>query len=186
MPPDALCGTYEVFENRAARTGRKTLKRSRHLVIADCAHGADRLEGADCVSGLIAAFIEAGAAEGLDTSCLSRMRRPEFALRSVLTSAEPETAVTQADLERLPGSYANQEMGLTLKVDLREGQLHVSVIQGPPFPPFLLIPSSPTRFRVEGEGLAPGLTVAFQVAEGKATALIMAQPGVPEVALQRQ
>jgi pimeloyl-ACP methyl ester carboxylesterase len=171
--------------SEAARVAR-TFERSRHLVIADGAHSMDGMQGADCLLRLITRFIEAGSVEGLDTSCIAGIRRPEFALRSVLTSADPEMPVNQADLERLPGSYANQEMGLTLKVDLGEGQLHVSVTQGPPFPPFLLIPSSPTRFRVQGEGLAPGLTVAFQVAEGKATALIMAQPGVPEVVLQRR
>jgi pimeloyl-ACP methyl ester carboxylesterase len=171
--------------SEAARVAH-ALRRSRHLIIADGAHNMDGMEGGDCLLRLITRFIEAGAAEGLDTSCIAGMRRPEFALRSVLTSVDPETAVTQADLERFPGSYANQEMGLTFKVDLRESQLHVSVTQGPPFPPFLLIPSSSTRFRVEGEGLAPGLVVAFQVTEGKATALIVAQPGVPEVVLQRQ
>lgn len=61
---------------RAART----LKRARHLVVPDAAHNTDGLEGTDCVSNLIAAFIEAGAPEGLDTSCVSRIRRPDFPL----------------------------------------------------------------------------------------------------------
>ncbi len=171
----------------AARVAR-TLKRARHLVIADGAHGIDGMLGEDCYAGLVTAFIEAGTAEGLDTSCLARLRRPEFALTSVLTAGDdPEAVVTvtQADLERLPGSYANQEMGFTFKVELLEGQLRVSVTQGPPFPPFLLIPTSPTRFRAEGEGLAPGLMVGFQVTDGKATALIVAQSGMPEVVMTR-
>jgi pimeloyl-ACP methyl ester carboxylesterase len=264
---------------RAART----LKRARHLVVADAAHSTDGLEGADCVSGLIAAFVEAGTPEGLDTSsCLSRIRRPDFPLsfgdpevalaqadlerlpgsyaleggptarvdllgnrvrfgmgrgpgylliptsptrfrveglppghkvafqvtegkvtgltlsqpgrpdlvmtRSATpqSAAEPEVTVAQADLERLQGSYASQEMGMVVKVDLQGNRARLSITQGPPFPPALLIPTSPTRFRWEGEGLAPGLAVVFQVTEGKATALTIVQPGAPEVVLTRQ
>jgi hypothetical protein len=171
-----------------ARRVARSLKRARHLVIADGGHGIDGMRGEDCYAGLVTAFIEAGTTEGLDTSCIARLRRPEFALTSVLSAGDdPEAVVTvtQADLERLPGSYANQEMGFAFKVELLEGQLRVSVTEGPPFPPFRLIPTSPTRFRVEGEGLAPGLMVGFQVTEGMATALIVAQPGMPEVVMPR-
>ena len=162
----------------------RTLKRSRRLVIADGGHGTDGMQGNDCPMGLIAAFIEAGTAEGLDTSCIARMRRPEFMLSSASADG-PEVPVAQADLERLQGSYTNRDMGLTIKVDLLEGRLHLAFTEGPPFPPALLIPASPTRFRVEGEGLAPGLAAVFHVTEGKATALSVFQPGMPEVVLER-
>lgn len=162
---------------RAART----LKRSRHLVIPDAAHNTDGLEGTDCVSNLIAAFIEAGAAEGLDTSCVSRIRRPDFPL----SLGDPEVTVSQTELERLQGSYANQEMGFAFKLDLVGSRLRLTFTQGPPFPPTLLVPASPTRFRVEGEGMAPGLALEFQVTEGKATALTILQPGKPEVVMTR-
>ncbi|HYN21489.1 MAG TPA: alpha/beta hydrolase, partial [Thermoanaerobaculia bacterium] len=39
MPPEALCGTYEVFENRAAQTGRKIPLR----IVVLPATGTDRL-----------------------------------------------------------------------------------------------------------------------------------------------
>jgi pimeloyl-ACP methyl ester carboxylesterase len=71
----------------AARVAR-TLKRSRHLIIADGAHSLDGMQGADCIPRLIAAFIEAGTAEGLDTSCIAHLRRPEFALSSGTSEAE--------------------------------------------------------------------------------------------------
>ena len=168
----------------AARVAR-TLKRSRHLVIADGGHGPEGMRNSDCLYDMIAAFVEAGTAEGLDTSCIARLRRPEFVLRSGPSAPEAEVAVARADLERFPGTYRNRDMGLTVQVDLVEGQLRVSIQEGPPFPPFRLIPVSPIRFRAEGEGLAPGLMMGFQVAEGKATELLLAQPGMPEVVLQR-
>jgi pimeloyl-ACP methyl ester carboxylesterase len=158
---------------RAART----LKRARHLVVADGAHSTNGMQGADCLSGLIAAFIEAGTADGLDTACIARMRRPEFEL--------PEVAVARAGLAGLQGSYVQEEMGLAVKVDLREDRLHLTILQGPPFRPALLAPTSPTRFRWEGEGLAPGLAVVFEVTDGIATALNIVQPGKPLVVVKR-
>ena len=157
----------------------RTLKRARRVVVPDGSHYLEGMQGGDCVHGLIAAFIEAGTAEGLDTACVARMRRPDFEL--------PEVAVARADLERLPGTYANEEMGMALEVGLRGDGLVISVLQGgPPFPPARLIPTSPTRFRWEGDGMAPGLAVAFQVDEGKGTALSVLQPNKPaEVVLKR-
>jgi pimeloyl-ACP methyl ester carboxylesterase len=141
----------------------RTLKRSRLVVVADGGHDTMGMQGEACFSGLIAAFIEAGAAEGLDSSCVARLRRPDFEL--------PEVAVAEADLERLPGSYRNTEMGYTVKVDLQDHRVRLSITQGPPFPPALL---------------APGLVVTFQVAGGKAASLTILQPNKPEgVVMQR-
>src|SRR6185369_1270667 len=165
----------------------RALKRSRHLVIADGAHGTEGMTGDSCLFRMIEAFIEAGATERLDTSCVAGIRRPEFVLKlnSTEVKIEPEVTVAKADLERLPGSYAAEEMGLSVKVELVEGRLRLTVIEGPPFPPSLLIPTSSTRFRWEGEGMAPGLSVAFQVTGGKATALNVVQPGKPELVMKR-
>ena len=75
---------------------------------------------------------------------------------------------------------------MTLEVDLEGDGLRVSILQGPPFPPARLIPTSPTRFRWEGDGMAPGLAVVFQVTGGKATALSVVQPNKPApVVMQR-
>ncbi|HWN41704.1 MAG TPA: alpha/beta fold hydrolase [Thermoanaerobaculia bacterium] len=156
----------------------RTLKRARHIVVPDGSHYLEGMQGGDCVHGLVAAFIEAGRAEKLDTSCLARMRRPDFEL--------PEVKVARADLERLPGTYTHEEMGMALKVELESDALRISVLKGPPFPRVRLIPTSPTRFRWEGDGMAPGLAVVFQGAEGKATALSVVQPNKPaEVVMKR-
>ncbi|HSS51013.1 MAG TPA: alpha/beta hydrolase [Thermoanaerobaculia bacterium] len=165
----------------------RTLKRARHLVIADAGHGPEGMKGEGCLSRLVDAFIEAGAPESLDSSCVAGMRRPDFVLRlsSPEVKIDPEVLVAQAELERLPGSYASEEMGLAVKVELLKSHLRISVTQGPPFPPSLLIPTSPTRFRWEGKEMAPGLTVVFQVVGGKATALTVIQPGKPELVMKR-
>lgn len=153
----------------------QTLKRSRHIVIADAAHGVDGMEGEDCESGLIAAFIEAGAAEGLDTSCVAKIRRPDF----VLSLGDPEVKVARIDLERLTGTYVGRNSRPTARVDIVAGRLRFGIGQGPRY---LLIPTSPTRFRVEG--LPPGHKVAFQVPEGRATGLILSQPGRPDLEMK--
>jgi hypothetical protein len=157
------------------------------LVIADAGHGPEGMKDEACLSRLVDAFIEAGAPEGLDVSCVAGMRRPDFVLRlsSPEVKIDPEVTVARADLERLPGSYTSEEMGLAVKVELLKSHLRISVTQGPPFPPSLLIPTSPTRFRWEGEGTAPGLTVVFQMTGGKATALTVVQPGKPELVMKR-
>jgi len=153
------------------------LKRSRHLIVPDGAHSTDGMQGGDCVTGLMAAFIEAGTAEGLDTSCVARMKRPDFEL--------PELALAKTDLEGLPGTYRFPEMGLEVKVELEGSRLRLSIVQGPPFPSSLLAPTSPTRFRWQGDGMAPGLYVVFQVTGGKATTMTVVQPGKPELVMKR-
>jgi pimeloyl-ACP methyl ester carboxylesterase len=154
----------------------RTLKRSRHLVIADAAHGTDGMEGEDCESILIAAFIEAGAVEGLDTSCVAGIRRPDF----LLTLGDPEVKVARIDLDRLAGSYAGKDSRPTARVDILGGRVRFGIGQGPRY---LLIPTSPTRFRVEG--LPPGHKVSFQVMEDRVTGLILSQPGRPDLEMKR-
>jgi pimeloyl-ACP methyl ester carboxylesterase len=158
----------------------RTLKRGRHLIIADGAHSTDGMQGNDCLFGLLAAFIEAGAAEGLDTSCIAGMKRPDFAL----SLGDPEVTLSRADLERLAGSYADKESGLVAKIDLLADRLRASLADGFQV---LLIPTAPNRFRMEGMG--PGQIVTFQmngqVTGGRATALVVSQPGRPDLVMPR-
>jgi pimeloyl-ACP methyl ester carboxylesterase len=58
------------------------LKRGRLAIIPDGAHANGGLKGGDCYDRLVAAFIEAGQAETLDTSCLGGMERPAFVLQA--------------------------------------------------------------------------------------------------------
>ncbi|MEE2778718.1 MAG: alpha/beta hydrolase [Acidobacteriota bacterium] len=60
-----------------------TLSNSLHLVAQGVGHGV--ISGA-CVPGLAADFIEAASIDGLDASCLERLRRPPFFLSTAGTS----------------------------------------------------------------------------------------------------
>jgi hypothetical protein len=108
-------------------------------------------------------------------------------LNSIVFAAAPGVSVPKADLERLTGSYANQEMGFAFTLDLQGDHLRLTITEGPHFDPALLIPTSAVQFRWEGPGLAPGLQVSFQVPEGKgkAESLTVNQPGMPLVVMNR-
>jgi pimeloyl-ACP methyl ester carboxylesterase len=153
----------------------RTLKRGHHLVVTDGAHGMRGMKGTDCLSDLMVSFVEAG--EKLDTSCVAGMRRPDF----VLTLGDPEVQVARAELEKLAGSYKDEASGLSAKVDLLGDRLRVT------FPdsskPFLLIPTSPTRFRFEGM-IGEGLE--FVVAGGRAIGMRQTGPGRPDLVIKRE
>jgi pimeloyl-ACP methyl ester carboxylesterase len=63
------------------------LPRSRHLVAPATGHG---VAATGCGARLIADFLEAGIADGLDAGCLSMLRRPPF----FLTPSGPEQVLT--------------------------------------------------------------------------------------------
>lgn len=161
------------YGERAART----LPNSRQIVIPDGGHDSVGMGGEDCLPRLTAAFIQSATTAGLDASCIAGMRRPDFEL--------PETTVATTELQALPGSYAAGERHVAVRVVFAGERLRLSIIEGPPLPSATLIPTSPTRFRCEGAGLAPGLAVTFEVDEGKATRLHILQPGMPPLALER-
>jgi len=99
----------------------------------------------------------------------------------------PGVPVPKTELERLTGSYTNLEMGVTFKIDLEENRLVLNFTEGPAFKNDVLIPVSSTRFRIEGEGLAPGLQVTFQLPAGggKAEFATVIQPRMPVVVMKR-
>ncbi len=68
-PPEYGDATARNFEN------------SLHIVLPSGGHGFSGLEGMECIKGLIDTFIEIGSVKGLDTSCASKIRRKEFALK---------------------------------------------------------------------------------------------------------
>ena len=106
---------------------------------------------------------------------------------ALAAAASPEMKVPKADLERLTGSYSNVEMGFAFQLDLQGDRLKLTMTEGPRFENVRLIPTSPVRFRMEGEGLAPGLEMSFQLPEGggKAESLTVIQPGMPIVVMKR-
>jgi pimeloyl-ACP methyl ester carboxylesterase len=153
----------------------RTLKNGLHLVIADAGHSTQGMGGNDCLDGVMAAFIEAGTTQGLDTACVSQMRRPDF----VLSFGDPEVRLGRADLERLAGTYKKAEMGLTAQIAVVANRLRLTLDGNM----VLLIATSPTRFRMEG--FSPQYGVAFQQSEGRVTGLVLSEPGAPDLVMTR-
>ena len=56
----------------------RTLRNSVHVRIPSSGHSPAGLAGLDCLEEIKRVFIERGSADGLDTSCVSRIRRPGF------------------------------------------------------------------------------------------------------------
>jgi pimeloyl-ACP methyl ester carboxylesterase len=59
----------------------RTLKRGRLIVVPHKGHGVVGAQGSDCVVGVIGQFLDAGAAEKLDTSCVEKIPAPGFVLQ---------------------------------------------------------------------------------------------------------
>jgi pimeloyl-ACP methyl ester carboxylesterase len=157
-----------------AERAARTLKNHLHVVVPDGGHDFEGIEGTDCLYGLIAGFVEAGTAKGLDTSCLERMKRPEFALHR-----DPDVELPADQLARLVGTYKDKETGYEMRIE-RLGPHLRSVAEGQR--PIVLVATSPTRFRIEG---LPGYFFDFQVTDDKVTACTLVEPGAPPYTLAR-
>ena len=59
----------------------KHLPNSLHLVVPHGGHGFGGLDGLDCISNLIADFVNRGTTSGLDASCVKEIRRKGFLLK---------------------------------------------------------------------------------------------------------
>ena len=57
----------------------RTLSRSLHVRVPSSGHSPVGLTGLDCLADLKRAFIERASTDGLDTRCVSRIKRPGFA-----------------------------------------------------------------------------------------------------------
>ncbi|HKV11504.1 MAG TPA: alpha/beta hydrolase [Thermoanaerobaculia bacterium] len=152
-------------------------KTSRHVVVPDGGHSFEGISGVECVDQLITSFVQAGRLDGLDTaSCVAGTKRPEFALKR-----DPEIELSVAQLTPFTGTYKSAETGFAVTVELLGKVLRVVAANQPPL---VLVPVAPTRFRLEG--MAPGYAMTFDLAEGKARAVTLEQPGGPATTLTRE
>ena len=153
----------------------RTLKNSLHLIVPDAGHGYGGIEGAyQCADRLIIQLVESGTLQGLDTSCVTRTKRADFVLKQ-----EPDVEVPVDQLARLTGTYRNPESGYEIRVEMLGKRLRVvEVAEGSIL---VLAAASPTRFRIEST--AGSLT--FQLADGRATAVVFESPGAPSLTLAR-
>ena len=58
----------------------RTLRHSAHVRVPSGGHSPNGLEGLECLDDLVCTTIEHGRVEGLDTTCVARIRRPGFKL----------------------------------------------------------------------------------------------------------
>ncbi|HKD12552.1 MAG TPA: alpha/beta fold hydrolase [Thermoanaerobaculia bacterium] len=150
-------------------TVAKSLPRSLHLVVPHGGHAFEGLLGVDCVLDLIAAFVERGTTDGLETSCVSKIRRPPFRVESFPTKV---MALEDKDLSRLEGRYVEEGGTLEAVYEVRGGKI-VASVGGEQF---LLVPVSPTRFRIPGDPMAD---VTFEVEEGRVQRIVVTEGGTP-------
>jgi len=62
-------------------TAAKHLPHSLHVIVPHGGHGFGGLNGIDCIDNLITSFVEKGSTAGLDTSCVSSIKRQGFMLK---------------------------------------------------------------------------------------------------------
>jgi fermentation-respiration switch protein FrsA (DUF1100 family) len=152
--------------------GEKALRHIRrgiHVVIPDGAHSDTGMKGLDCEDEMALRLIETGSTERFDSSCVTRIERPAFALRL----GDPEVTVAAADLDRLAGIYREGISGYEARVEVVGGKrLRARFSDGGTL---LLVPISPTRFRT----VYDRLTVVFRLEEGRAAGLSLERYGQP-------
>ncbi|HXO20125.1 MAG TPA: alpha/beta fold hydrolase [Thermoanaerobaculia bacterium] len=152
-----------------------SLRHSRHVIVPGGGHGMNGMKGQDCLFGLVGKLVESGSVDGLDTSCVAKMERPPFQV----SGGEPAVALSRAELEPLVGTYSAEKEGFTLKIDLLEDRLRATLGGDAT----LLIPVSPTRFRLEG---MPGIVLTFARKDGPASSLTVSEPGRPDLIAVRK
>jgi pimeloyl-ACP methyl ester carboxylesterase len=159
-----------------AADAARHLSRSLAVVVPHGGHSFDGLEGLDCVTRLVGAFVDKGGVDGLDTSCLARVRRPGFAktLPPLRPAAVPASAVAA-----LAGTYRAETDPVEMTVEAVDGRLKASLAGSPPR---LLVPVSTSRFRAVG---ALGTYLVFETAAGRVQRVVLEEGGVPVLVLTR-
>jgi pimeloyl-ACP methyl ester carboxylesterase len=145
----------------------RRLSRSLHVVVPHGGHGFEGLAGADCVTRLETEFVESGTTSGLDTRCIARIARPPFPTEP---PAGRPVALTEPELVALAGAYTDAQ-GAQARLTVDAGQLALSLADGPKA---LLVPVSPTRFRLVGMPLS---NFRFELADGKVVRATLEEGG---------
>ncbi len=158
-----------------AERAARTLANSLQVVLPDGGHGLNGIQGAECANRMMVAFIESGTVQGLDTSCVAGMRRPRFAFHR-----DQEPKVPAEELARLEGIYKDEESGAMVRVELQGSHLRAVLAEQSPL---LLVPTSPTHFRIGG--MPPGYALLFHLSGGRGDLLTLETPGQPSQTLKR-
>jgi len=99
--------------------------------------------------------------------------------RSV-SAGEPAVTLSRTELEPLVGTYTAVKEGVTVQVELVEDRLRATLAGESA----LLVPVSPTRFRLEG--MPPGVALIFDRKDGPAGSLTVTRPGQPDLIAVRK
>lgn len=175
-PVLAFSGQWDPVTPPAQAEGAlKTLPRSHHVVVEHGGHSYGGLGSRDCPVRIMAAFIEHGSAEGLDTSCIASMHRPPFP--TSLPPMKPVRLLAE-EIQRFAGRYASDKGGNAI-VEAATSGLRIAFDEERPF---LVIPVSANRFRLPGP---PGVAVVFGLEGGEAKALALEQGGNEIMKLER-
>jgi pimeloyl-ACP methyl ester carboxylesterase len=129
----------------------RTLPNAVHLVVPDGGHSYNGLKGAECVEQLLDELVERGTTSGLDTSCVKKISGLPFAT----TLPVKEVALTPAQRERLVGTYAGEELVLTIEA---VGD-HLRAAVAGDGEKFLLVARSSTSFGLQGMPSSAGIEV---------------------------
>jgi pimeloyl-ACP methyl ester carboxylesterase len=175
-PTLLLSGEWDpVTPPSQAEAALRHLPQGRHLVVRSGGHSFEGLLGVECVTGLMTTFVEAGSAEGLDTGCLSGIKRPPFP-----TSLPPlkPVPVAEADLAKLAGRYVGEGGAPVATIEAAAGKLRVHVGDDS----FLLVPVAPARFRLVGSLSA---FLAFELDAGRGSRAVLEEGGIAGLTLKR-
>jgi pimeloyl-ACP methyl ester carboxylesterase len=79
IPTLIISGPYDpVTPPRWAEQVLPHLARAKHVLIPEGHHGPGGLTSPECFTGMLQTFFDRGSTDGLDTSCVSAMKRPPF------------------------------------------------------------------------------------------------------------
>jgi pimeloyl-ACP methyl ester carboxylesterase len=177
-PTLLLSGQWDpVTPPSQAEQALRSLPHGRHLVVASGGHSFSGLTGADCVTRLTTDFVEAGSAQGLDTSCISAMKRPPFP--TTAPSLKP-TALPAAALAALAGRYVGEGGGPTASVEVVGDKLRATIVEDAQG--YLLVPVTATRFRLVG---SLSSYVVFDLESGRGARLTLEEGGVADLVMKR-
>ncbi|MGE5357664.1 MAG: alpha/beta hydrolase [Bacteroidales bacterium] len=177
VPVLMLSGAWDpVTPPSNAQAGAATLPRAALITVPSGGHDYDGLEGVECVGELVGRFLNNGSADGLDKSCVNRIRRPPFP-----TTAMPTRPVTLTpdQLAAFNGRYVTAGAP-DLQIRATNGKLSAKLGDEDAM---VLVPVTPTRLRVLG---AVGSYLDVEMENGRPSRMTLDRTGVKSLTWKRE
>ncbi len=122
-----------------------------------------------------------------DEGKVDEMKIPDFAeftRKPEVADTTPGVQLAERELPRYTGSFASATLPVTAQVQLVGGQLKLTV---PGQPPYTLVPVTPTRFRMTGNGVPAGFFLDYAIDGDRVQQVTLVQPAPqPSVAMKPQ